>query len=344
MPAIETYPECLRRPNAGGHIQSRTRKTEQSYRVRFDGMIRTLCLRNRWLAADAYDLAIAVGERANHYARNSLKQFHATIRQNLRDRWLAGSISVEEVVHIDSLLQSHRPAPADRKVSAAQTSARRAKSVRPEQVAAITAALLSNSTPIRQITAALFEHGVELATRPSEFLTLGQDPTGQFWVRSAKYSLENGRGLQPARIVPTDHYQPWETAELEEISGLVAAERARGATFSRLLRRCQHAIRQARAIVGGRSRSLTAYTVRHQARANYVAMGLPAEEIAVIMGHASASTAQSHYSPGRRAWQGMGNLPRPTVDPNLVALVRPAHPSRGWDRSRGEAIAPAPKI
>src|SRR5690606_36983829 len=133
--------------------------------------------------------------------------------------------------------------------------------------------------------------------RPSEFLTIGADPTGQLWVRSAKFSIDNGRGLQPARTVSTDNYEAFELAELHNVVELVAAERARGATFRKLLRRCQHAIRQARRAVGARARRLTAYTVRHQARANYVAMGMMAAEIAVIMGHASAGTAQSHYAP-----------------------------------------------
>ncbi len=331
MSVSEIYPECLRRPDAGGHVQSRIPKTEKDYRIRFEGMIRTLCKRNRWMAADAYDLAIAIGEKAGQYTGNTLKQYHAAIRQNLRDRWIDGSATLEEVDHIDGLLRTHRPAPARRKVKEAKTSARRAKSVRPEQISAMTAALLSDATPIRQIAAAMLDYGVELATRPGEFLTLGQDPNGRFWVRSAKHSVENRRALLPARTVPTDTYEAWEIAELQTVMQLIAEERAQGATFSKLLRRCQHAIRQARASVGGRSRRLTAYSVRHQARANYVAMGLPVEEVAVIMGHASAGTAQSHYAPGRHAWRGMSEHLRPKVDPALVTLVRPAHPSRGWN-------------
>jgi hypothetical protein len=168
----------------------------------------------------------------------------------------------------------------------------------------------------------MLDYGVELATRPGEFLTLGQDPNGRFWVRSAKHSVENRRALLPARTVPTDTYEAWEIAELQTVIQLIAEERAQGATFSKLLRRCQHAIRQARANVGGRSRRLTAYSVRHQARANYVAMG--------------------HYASGRHAWRGMSEHLRPKVDPALVALVRPSHPSRGWNPALVEAPVPRP--
>src|SRR5690606_35544798 len=111
MTAIETYPECLRRPDAGGHIQTRTNRTEARYRTRFSGMIRTLCKQKRWASADAHDLATDLGERAGRYEENSLKQYHGAIRQNLRDHWDAGSIAQDEIEEIDALLRAQRPAP-----------------------------------------------------------------------------------------------------------------------------------------------------------------------------------------------------------------------------------------
>ena len=344
MTTIETYPECLRRPDAGGRVQTRTKRTEARYRTRFAGMIRTLCKQKRWASADAHDLATDLGERAWLYEENSLKQYHGAIRQNLRDRWDEGSIAQGEIEEIDVLLRSQQPAPRKKKPSEARTSAGRAKSVRPEQIATIVLVLLIDPTPIRQITAAMLEHGVNLATRPGEFLTIRQDPLGRFWVRSAKYSKANRRGLQPARMVPTDDYEGWELTELQGIAALIATERVNGATTQSLLRRCQRAIRLARKEVGGRSRRVVAYTVRHQARANLAAMNMSAEEVAVIMGHASAATAQSHYAPARRAWHGMANRTPPAVDAALVAKVRPAHPSRGWGVSRTKAPRPGSKF
>jgi hypothetical protein len=334
LTVTETYPECLRRPDTGGHVQTRTPETEDRYRKRFAGMIRTLCRQKRLASADAMDLAVDLGDRSTHYTANSLKQLHAAIRQHLRDRWNDGSISHEEVKDIDAVLRSHRSAAAKARPSAARTSARRAKSVKPEQIAAIVSMLLVDPTPIRQIAAGMLEHGVNLVTRPSEFLSIMQGSDSRFYVRSAKYSESNERGLQPVRLVPTDDYEPWEFTELQCIAGLIAAERANGATTQKLLRRCQSAIRLARDEVGGRSRRVTAYTVRHQGRANLAAMGLAPEEVAVVMGHASAGTAQSHYSPARRAWRGMAQRTPPVVDAALVAMVRPAHPSRGWSAER----------
>ena len=267
------------------------------YRKRFAGMIRTLRKKNRWMSADARDLAADLCKRAEQYEENSLKQYHGAIRQNLRDRWDDGSIAQEKIGEIDALLRSQVPAPCKKKPSQARTSAGRAKSIQTEQIAAIVSVLLIDPTPIRQIAAGQLEHGVNLATRPGEFLTIWQDPSGRFWVRSAKYSEANRRGLQPVRMVPTDDYEGWELSELRGIAALIATERADGATTQSLLRRCQRAIRLARQEVGGRSRRVVAYTVRHQARANLAATGMRPEEIAVIMGHASAGTAQSIMPP-----------------------------------------------
>lgn len=41
MTDTDTYPPCLRRSDAGGHIQTRTAQTEDSYRKRYDGMTKT---------------------------------------------------------------------------------------------------------------------------------------------------------------------------------------------------------------------------------------------------------------------------------------------------------------
>lgn len=343
MTDFETYPKCLCRPDAGGNVQTRTTQTIARYRTRFASMIRTLCRQRRWMSADALDLAIDLGERAFRYTKNSLKQYHGAIRQNLRDRWVQGSITLKEIEDIDALLRSHRPARRYKK-SELRTSAGRAKSVRPEQISAIVSALLIHPTPIRQIAAALLEHGVNLGTRPSEFLSIKQDVQGRFWVRSAKFSEANRRGLERVRIVHTDDYEGWEIAELRGISELIATEQAGGATTQRLLRRCQRAIRLARKDFGSRSSRVVAYTVRHQARANFAAMGMRAEEVAVIMGHANAGTAQSHYAPARSGWHGMTNRTPPTVDPALVAMVRPAHPSRGWEAQGNRPPKSGPKF
>lgn len=334
MTATQPYPACLSRPDAGGHIQTRTAQTETRYRKRFAGMIRTLCKQHGKTAADAMDLAIDLSERAHRYTANTLKQYHGAIRQHLRDCYDDAGITLDEIEAVDALLRAHRPAPKKEKSGKGHTSAGRAKSIQPAQISAIVAVLLRKPTPIRQIAAGMLEHGVMLLTRPGEFLTIKPDPQNRFWVRSAKYSEANRRGLQPARIVPTDDYEDSEIAELKHLSSLIYAERASGATTSKLLRRCQRAIRQARKMVGGRSRRVAPYTVRHQGRANLSAMGMAPEAVAVLMGHASAGTAQSHYSPARCGWRGMSRVTLPTVDAVLLGRVRPAHPSRGWDAGR----------
>jgi len=331
MTDIETYPECLRRPDAGGHLQTRTAQTEKRYRARYEGMAKTWCRRHRTDVVTPCELATDIGYRAPGLQENALKQYHASVRQHLRDLWDEGAIDCEEIERIDTLLRQQTPMPKAAKGKAGKkTSAGRAKSVKPETLAALVGELLVRPTAIRRIAAAQLHYGVDLATRPGEFLTMREDPLGRLWVRSAKYSETNRKGLQQARMLIVDNLDPFEIDELREIAALLQAERAKGATMASLLRRCQHAIREARKAVGGRSGRVTAYTVRHQARANMAAMGMSPVEVAVVMNHASATTAQSHYAPARSAWKGAVNAKLPAVDPDLAAKVRPGNRTRGW--------------
>lgn len=342
MTDIASYPECLRRADAGGHVQTRTKHTETRYRKRYTGMAKTWCRRHRVDMVTPFELATDIGCRASGLSENALKQYHATVRQHLRDLWDDGAIALGEVERIDALLRQQTPMPKAVKGKAnKKTSAGRAKSIKPETLAALVGTLLARPTPIRRIAAALLEYGVHLATRPGEFLTMREDPIGRLWVRSAKYSETNKKGLQPVRMLIVDTLETFEIEELKEIAALLLTERANGATTSSLLRRCQHAIREARKGVGGRSGKVTAYTSRHQARANMAASGMTPEEVAVVMNHASAMTAQSHYAPARSAWKGAVNATPPRIDPDLVAKVRPGNRSRGWTTQK--PARPKPK-
>ncbi|MBF0678461.1 MAG: hypothetical protein IR164_05940 [Devosia sp.] len=340
MTETSSYPECLRRADAGGHVQTRTTQTETRYRKRYEGMAKTWCQRHRVDMVTPFELATDIGYRASGLTRNALKQYHAAIRQHLRDLWDDGAIGFDQVERIDALLRQQAPmAKTSTGKGKPKTSAGRAKSVKPETLSALVGELLARPTSIRRIAAALLEYGIDLATRPGEFLTMREDPLGRLWVRSAKYSETNEKGLQPARMLIVDALERFEIDELKEIAALLLTERAQKATTHSLLHRCQHAIREARKVVGGRSRKVTAYTVRHQARANMAAMEMTAEEVAVVMNHASAMTAQSHYAPARQAWKGAAKVKPPAIDPDLVAKVRPGNSSRGWNVQ----IAPGPK-
>jgi len=294
-------------------------------------MAKTWCRCQRVNVVTPLELATDIGYRASSLSGNALKQYHAAVRQHLRDLWDERAIALKEVEHIDALLrhQTSRPKTAKGKGNA-NTSARRAKSVKPETLAALVGELLASPTAIRRIAAAQLEYGVELATRPGEFMTMSEDPLGRLWVRSAKFSKTNGKGLQPVRMLIVENLDPFEIDELKEIAALLLAERAKGATTASLLRRGQYAVREARRAVGGRAKRVTLYTSRHQARANMSAMGMSPEEVAVVMNHATATTAQSHYAPARTAWKGAAGAKLPTLDPALVAKVRPGNRTRGW--------------
>jgi len=342
MTDISHYPECLRRPDAGGHVQTRSTQSEHGYRERYLGMTKTLCRKLSMDVVSVADVAIDIGHRASRLKPNALKMYHACVRQHLRDRWDEDRITLEEIERIDTLMRDQVPmAKTAKGKKENNTSAGRAKSVKPETLSALVSQLLARDTSIRRIAAALLEYGVELATRPGEFLTLREDSFGQLWVSSAKYSKINGKGLLPLRMPIVDHLEPFEIEDLKRIAALIKAERENGATTNKLLRRCQRAIREARKVVRGRSKKVTAYTVRHQARANMAAMGMTPAEVAVVMNHANADTAQSHYSPARRAWKGSEGAKPPALDPDLVAKVRPGNRTRGW--TAGQSTGPKPK-
>jgi hypothetical protein len=339
----DTYPPCLRRTDAGGHVQTRTTQTDDGYRKRYDGMARTWCRTHGQDVVTPFDLATDLGYRASGLSENALKQYHAVMRQHLRDLWDDGAISLGLIERIDALLRQQTPLPKPTKGKAGnKTSAGRAKSIKPEALSVLVTELLHRPTPIRQIAAAQLEHGVNLLTRPAEFLAMAETEPGLFRVPSAKYSQSNRRGLEPYRTLPTGDYSAFEHDDLRTVIVLIAQELADGATLFSIQRRCQNAIREARKALPGR-RKIVAYTARHQGRANLAAMGMPPEEVAAIMGHASATTAQSHYAPARRAWKGMADAEPPAVDPDLVANVRPGNSSRGWGVQPQEQPEPKPR-
>lgn len=332
------YPPCLCRPDASGHVQSRSAHTEARYRTRYAGMERTYCRRHGVDIVECYDLAAEVGHKSKNLSDDAITQYGSAIRQHLRDLWDDGGIGIEEIERIDALLREQKSL---RRTSSAgmvggkrkhkkRTSAGRTKGTTEIELMLLVSLLWQRPTPVRQIAAGLLEHSVQLVTRPSEFLEITEVEEGRFIVPSAKYSPQNRRGLAPYRVVPTDDYEAHDVLDLRIVIELIHQERAGGATTASLLRRCQHAIREARKGLIGRKTKIAPYSARHQARANLAASGASPEEIAVIMGHASAGTSQSHYAPARRAWKSMKGKPAPKVDSSMVRQVRPAHPSRGW--------------
>lgn len=154
MGDISHYPECLRRGDAGGQVQTRTQQSEMRYRKRYVGMARTL---SRQLGVDMVtpaDMAADLGHRASRLKASALKQYSACIRQHLRDLWDEEAISLAEVERIDAILRKQHPMARGTKGKAGRrTSAGRAKSVNPARLTALVGELLSRPTAIRRIAA-----------------------------------------------------------------------------------------------------------------------------------------------------------------------------------------------
>ena len=130
MPDASSYPDCLRRGDTGGHIQTRTVQTEHRYRERYEGLARTWCRQHGQDVVTPLELATDLGYRAASFSANSLRQYHAVIRQHIRDLWDDGAIKLDEIERIDGRLRLQMPAPRNRtRRKGGKTSAGRARSM-----------------------------------------------------------------------------------------------------------------------------------------------------------------------------------------------------------------------
>ena len=341
MPLHRDYPACLRRSDAGGHVQTRTADTVEKYRRRIAGIARRSRLQDAGVPLCPADEAAAIvreiGRRSLTLRPAALRQYHAAVRQHLRDLFDATAISSERIEELDALLcdQLRNRTAALRSQSRSRGHVR-AKKLPAPVLSLLAAALLRRPTAIRQIAAGLIAFGVLLGTRPIEFLTLRETGSDEFFVTSAKFSVSNRRGLAPIRRVPTDDFDEREKALLRTVIALIGRERAAGATLESMQRRCQRAIRLARAAAATKV-NVTCYSARHQARANMCASGMSPVDVAVVLGHASDRTAQTHYASARSAWRGPPRAPL-AVDPDLAGQVR-VHP-RGWANTLERGFAP----
>jgi integrase len=319
------YPACLCQPDRSGHVQVRTPETEESYRKRYSGMSYRLSRKLGQDRASLTELIADITARQHQLSRNTLKQYRAVILQRLRVAWDADRISREVVEASERLCRwvpiDHRgdgTAPAKPR----KTSAKRARSISEEKLAALTAVLLRRETPIRQIAAGMLSHGTRLGLRPGEWFTVRINDR-QMSVRSAKFSTANSRGLAERRPVPLDDYSDADLVALNALVKQIGQELQAAKIPAHLLRRCQAAVRAARQQLRAAKTNLCLYSSRQQFRANAAAAGSSNEEIAVLMGHVSADTNQSHYGRAAKGWKSARYSIKPTIQADLIARVRP---------------------
>lgn len=345
MTVSRPYPECLRRPDRGGRVQTRSPETEDSYRIRYDGMARRLGARAQCPMASVDDVITDVVARAPRLSEQSFRQYRCAILQHLRDAWDEGKISPERVEALEARLRL--PDKADRSGSSSRashphqaTSAGRLRSVTAGWLSSVATGLFREGTDAARVAAGILEHGVRLGLRPSEWFS-AHKVGNVLRCRSGKYSVENGRALGETRDVSLQGYDADDLADLADLLAAIARVLAQAGRADLALRRIQAVLRNVRSEIG--LGGICLYTSRQQCRANLAAAGLTREEIAVWMGHASADTAGSHYAPARKGWRSARHFKPAPVDDALLARVRPgaktsAKLRRGQPLTRTEVL------
>lgn len=322
---MDTLPHLLRRPvPRTGLVQSRSPATVAAYRTRYEGMVRTLESTWQETGYGPFDVAIDLVQRAPGLRRASVRQYRAAILQHLRDLWDRGAIDEDEIKTVVDMLDTAKGmTPADaRRATSFRTSAGRRKSASRSEISTVAADVAHRRSSVAQITADMLQLGILVGARPGELFSLFRAPDESFWVRSAKFSIWNGRGLDTIRKLDLSLLGQDLRKRLDSLMLAIRALLAGGATADQLLRRCQALLRRVKAGYGVRVRRICLYTARQQCAANWKARGAGPAELAVLMGHASTDTATRHYARESAGWRDCIAQPLPPVDPELVAKVR----------------------
>lgn len=156
--------------------------------------------------------------------------------------------------------------------------------------------------------------------RPCELLNLtAQGPAPgilDVTIRNAKAT--NGRGLGEDRTIHLRGLSEAEVAIVRDWPKVMEALAASYAPEVVIAKIGKYFSRAARRALGRRSKYPSLYSFRHQLSSDAKAAGLPSEEIAALMGHASDVTAMRHY--GRRI-SGQGGI-KAHANPSSIGKVR----------------------
>jgi integrase len=328
LPASEKrYPPALRKPDLSGRTRVRSAETVAAYRKRYAGLLARAQKATGRGDMDLNDFAIFVRSLAPELRHSSYRQYAAAFNQLIRDAFDRGSIDFDEAEALAEILILDEPASEVCKAPASspRTSARRAKSISLAETAEISASLAGSLSRYAEAVSALLVVNQLLGLRPTEWLDAEIEGT-DLVVKCAKFSTENGRGIADYRVISLQAggFSRNQIIVIDQlIHTLKQMVKAAGGDRQRVVRRLARALQDHRP-VGSR---VTLRSSRHQAKSNFVASGLAPAEIAALMGHISASTAQQHYG-ARGRGRRIRNVVR--ADPRLVARVK----SGAWLQSK----------
>ncbi|MDA8870290.1 hypothetical protein N9H93_02735 [Rhizobiaceae bacterium] len=327
---FEHYPSSLQRTDKAGYAFERSEGTLANYRARFAGLSRRAHIANH--AEEPMDLMEILGHLGRHVVGKSpstWRQYRAAFIQALRDHFDLELIDDDEAEALAHLLDGYDPGLRSDggqydPTKSPRTSARRAKSIRTDEIDAIWSALHSND-PLDYGLQTIALYGEHVGMRPGEWLKSKIDGAA-LTVACGKYEPTGFRGIAPFRTLDlTASFDEGELSELRRgIDALAQLVQLYG-SHEAALKRLQDRFRNIADRVSP-GRCLVLRTFRDQCRANLVANGVPRKEIAAILGHSSANS-QFAYGEIRN---GRNTVKPVRVDPSLVALVRepPRHKSK----------------
>jgi integrase len=321
--AMTTIPKCLESADKAGIIRHRTPATERDYRLRYAGMARTLARQQGVPHVEVEDVIQDVLGRSTNLRRSTFYQYRAAIFQSLRDKYVAGELTDRQAISLSKRMSALETKAIGSKVTTVRTSSGRIRHMRPEVNGALVSVIAANPRPTAQNLADMIEYAPLVGLRPCEFIGARLEGT-KLWIQSAKFSAQNERGLASRRQIELrDAFDEADLAILARLFARLNAEfEAAHGNRTRIVRRYAAALRLARSKVPSANR-VTLYTGRGQFRANVARAGYSPEEVAALMGHASAQTAGSNYAPSSRGWAPVRGSRPVDVPAAQVARVRP---------------------
>lgn len=251
--------------------------------------------------ADPMSLITWLASRKPELARSTWTQYRAALLYCLRTDG-----------HETAAARLERISPDGTKKKAAQTSARKRRSLPTEKRMRLEGWLRAVGSATGHATAAWLEAGVLTGLRVTEWATateIASDAAPALIVQNAKTSASRGNGR--TRTLPLDHLTPGQLivvrAHLARCGQMNAVGR-----YGDFYRACSELLLDAnRALWPRHKLHYTLSSARHQFAANAKRQGNTKAGVASLMGHRSDATAGHHYGravSGERG--GRGRVPR----------------------------------
>ncbi len=181
-----------------------------------------------------------------------------------------------------------------------------------------------------QATAIWLTAGLLCGLRPSEwertYLHEIEDKKALYgrraWLFVICAKATNGRGFATSRTIDLSTFDDESLASVKDMVNLAATWRRAG-TFRENQNTCAQLLANGvRWLWPRRKMTISLYSARHQAIANWKAAGLSRVEIAVLAGHASIMTAAEKYGRKSSGWSGVKAIPSAVQEELTIAHER----------------------